>query len=102
MNIDLQQPELTQEQKKLMEELTKRPEVLQLLQVIFGEYPKYIITEVRQSNPNSSKRQKMKGFETTEKRLQIERWIEKEVCKLVGIKVDVDSKINKEKINGKE
>jgi hypothetical protein len=78
-------PSLTEEQKKLLDEIQKRPEVIRLLGAIFKDYPAAIRDEILKTQPHKTNRQKKAGMDAAIRRLQIEAWIEKEIAALAGI-----------------
>jgi len=88
---------LSDYQKRLLEEINKRPEIMKLFKVIFQEYPTRINLEYRLTSPHATRRQKMQGQKVALERLRIEAFIEEQVCKLAGININEIAAENTEK-----
>ena len=83
-----QEVQLNPYQKKLLEALSGKPDVTKLLGVIFRDYAQLVRAEFRQTAQNATPRQRRAGQQTTQMRLQVETFIEEEVCKLAGINTE--------------
>jgi len=82
------QPNLNPYQARLLEELKSRPKVMDLLGVIFSQYPAIVVREAKQTSPNATNRQKREGRRSAIIRMQMETFIEEEIAKLAGIDID--------------
>jgi hypothetical protein len=89
-----EQPTLSLYQKLLLAELNDRPEILQLLKVIFDDYPKVFISEISCMKGVTNKMQN-KGVELGTIRMKMESFIEEKIARLAGI--DIDSFIKMQK-----
>jgi len=72
-------------QKQLLKEIESRPEIMKLFKVIFQDYPVLVNKELRMTSAHSTNRQKIQGHKVAMQRLQVESWIEDQICKLAGI-----------------
>jgi len=90
------QPTLNPYQQRLSQELKSRPKTMDLLGVIFSQYPAIIVREFRQTNPNATARQRREGRRTSIIRMQMEVFIEEEIAKLSGIDIDKLQELAKE------
>lgn len=80
--------DLSEYQRKLLEEIQKNPALTNILQMIFRKYPELIIKEYRLTSPNATKRQKLNGRKVSMERLRLEADLEQQLCRLAGIDVN--------------
>lgn len=94
-------------QKMLLNEFQNKPEIMQLLKVIFNDYPQVILVEYMTSK-GATKRRRDKSVECGKLRMKMEAYIEEKIARLAGIDVDklaeiqkaVDAKENNSKEQG--
>lgn len=79
---------LSEYQKQLLDEIKRRPDVMNLFRQIFQQYPQVVAREYRLTSPHATKRQNLNGRKATLERLQLEADIEEQICKLSGIDIN--------------
>lgn len=77
-------PTLSDYQEKLLHEMRKNPQLMKLLSTIFKDYPSIIIEEFKLGKAVTGKNQKAAVL-ATKARLNLEAFVEAEICKLYGI-----------------
>lgn len=89
------EPKLSVYQKMLLNEFQNKPELMQLLKVIFNDYPQVILVEYMNSKAATKRRQR-KSLECSALRMKMEAYIEEKIARLGGIDVDKLAAIQKE------
>jgi len=87
-------PKLTTYQKLMMEELQKRPDLMQLYKAIFDDYPKVVMSEITHLKGVTKRRQK-KGMDIGILRMKLGAYIEERIARLAGIDVDGFAELQK-------
>lgn len=82
-----EEAKLSTYQRMLLVELQSKPEIMQLLKVIFNDYPQVIQVEYITSKSATKKRLK-KSLECSALRMKMEAYIEDKIARLAGIDVD--------------
>lgn len=96
MQVDpIAEPKLSVYQKMLLNEFQNKPELMQLLKVIFNDYPQVILVE-HISSKSQLKRKQAKSLECSALRMKMEAYIEEKIARLAGIDVDKLAAIQKE------
>lgn len=88
-------PQLSVYQKMLLNEFQNKPEIMQLLKVIFNDYPQVILVE-HISAKSQLKRKQRKSQECAALRMKMEAYIEERIARLAGIDVDKLAAIQRE------
>ncbi len=89
------EPKLSVYQRMLLNEFQNKPELMQLLKVIFSDYPQVILVEYINSKAATKRRQR-KSLECSALRMKMEAYIEEKLARLGGIDVDKLAAIQKE------
>lgn len=90
-----EEPKLSIYQKMLLNEFQKRPGLMQLLKVLFNDYPQVILVEYITSK-GATRRRRAKSLECSQLRMKMEAYIEERLARLAGIDVDSMANIQKE------
>jgi len=89
------EPKLSKYQNLMLNAFKAKPELMQLLKVIFDDYPKIIVAEIMCLKGVTHRRQK-KGIELGTIRMKMEAFIEEKIARLAGIDVDGFALLQKE------
>jgi hypothetical protein len=89
------EPKLSVYQKMLLNEFQNKPELMQLLKVIFSDYPQVILVEYMTAK-GATKRRRAKSIECAQLRMKMEAYIEEKLARLGGIDIDKLAAIQKE------
>lgn len=87
-------PKLSLYQSLMLEEMKKKPELMQLLKAIFDDYPKLVVAEIT-CLKGATNRRRNKGVELGTLRLKLEAYIEEKIARLAGIDVDGFAELQK-------
>lgn len=89
------EPKLSVYQTLLLNEFKKKPELMQLLKVIFDDYPKIVVAEIT-CLKGATRRRQEKGIEIGTLRMKMEAFIEEKIARIAGIDVDKFADLQKE------
>lgn len=74
-------------QQGALNEMKKNPRLMKLLGTIFRDYPAIIIEEVKLRSAVTSKNKKAMDI-ATKARLNLEAFVEKEICEFAGVNLE--------------